>query len=89
MMHGLKNIKKNIVVCLFRIVLRSKQYAFVLNIWIALWVWGVGGNLREGNHLEDLGVDGKKILKWMFKKWDGRAWTGLIWLRIGTGGGPL
>jgi len=23
------------------------------------------------------------------KKWDGDAWTGLIWLRIGTGGGLL
>jgi len=25
------------------------------------------------------------ILKLIFKKWDGKAWTGLIWLRIGTG----
>jgi hypothetical protein len=25
-------------------------------------------------------------IKWILKKWDG-AWTGLIWLRIGTGGG--
>jgi hypothetical protein len=27
-------------------------------------------------------------IKLIFKKWDG-AWTGLIWLRIGTGGGLL
>jgi hypothetical protein len=29
------------------------------------------------------------ILKCIFKKWDGKAWTGLIWLRIGTVGGGL
>jgi hypothetical protein len=37
------------------------------------------------NHLEDLGVDGRK-LKWILKKWVGEAWTGLIWLRIEAGG---
>ena len=35
----------------------------------------------------DPGVDGRIILIWIFRKWDVGAWTGLIWLRIGTGSG--
>jgi hypothetical protein len=29
------------------------------------------------------------ILRRIFKKWDVGAWTGLMWLRIGTVGGGL
>jgi hypothetical protein len=47
------------------------------------------GDLRNRNELENPGVDEKIILKWIFKKWDWEAWTGLIWLEIGTGGWRL
>jgi len=38
---------------------------------------------------ERRGVDGRKILSWIFKKWDIGVWTGSSWLRIRTGGGHL
>jgi hypothetical protein len=37
--------------------------------------------------LEDLGIDRRIIIKLKFKNVDWEAWTGLIWFRIGTGGG--
>jgi hypothetical protein len=45
------------------------------------------GDLTERDHLEDLGVDERIILKWIFKKRNEESWTGLIWLRIGRDGG--
>jgi hypothetical protein len=36
--------------------------------------------------LENLDIDRRIILELKFKKLDREAWTGLIWLRRGTGG---
>ena len=33
-------------------------------------VQGLWGNLREEDHSRDPDVDGRKILRWIFRKWD-------------------
>jgi hypothetical protein len=55
------------------------------HVWETREVTGIWwGDLRERGHWEDPDLDGKIILSWIFRKWDG-SFTGLIWLRIGTG----
>jgi len=44
---------------------------------------------RERDHWGDPAADGRKILRWIFRKWEGVVRTGWIWLRIGTRGGHL
>jgi hypothetical protein len=49
------------------------------------WLENVKGQVC----LEDLCIDEKIILEWILGKYCGRVWTGCIWHRIGTTGGPL
>jgi len=43
-------------------------------------------NLREGDHLEYLGIDVRMILKWILNKLGEKVWMGFIWLRIEASG---
>jgi hypothetical protein len=54
--------------------------------WCTGWWWG---NLRERGHWGDPGVDGRIIVRWIFRKLEGVVGTEWSWLRIGTGGGQL
>jgi hypothetical protein len=42
------------------------------------------GGLRESYHWGDRDVDGRIILRWIFRKWEGVVGNGWSWLRIGT-----
>jgi hypothetical protein len=74
-------------------VIKSRRMRWVGHVaWMGrgepcagLW-WG---NLRDKGHWGDPDVDGRIILKLIFRKWDVGVWTGLGWLRIETGGGQL
>jgi hypothetical protein len=47
------------------------------------------GSLRERGHWGDQEVDGRIILKWIFRTLEGVVGNGWSWLKIGTGGGHL
>jgi hypothetical protein len=47
------------------------------------------GNLRERDHLEDLGIAGRIIFKLILKKYDGRMQTAYVWYSTETSGGFL
>jgi hypothetical protein len=40
----------------------------------------------RGKETKDQNVRGWIILGCTLERWDGVMWTGLVWLRIGTGG---
>jgi len=42
------------------------------------------GNPKEQDHLDNMGVKARILLKKFLNKEDGIAWTRVIWLRTGT-----
>jgi hypothetical protein len=55
---------------------RSGSVARIGRREVHTWFWW--GNLRETDHLENLGIDGSIILMWIFKKWNG----GMDWIDL-------
>jgi hypothetical protein len=47
------------------------------------------GCVREKDHLEEPGVDGRIILRCIFREFVVVAWTGSRWHRVETGAGHL
>jgi hypothetical protein len=43
----------------------------------------------EGDYWGDPDIDGRIILRWIFRKWEGVVGIRWSWLRIGTGGRHL
>jgi hypothetical protein len=54
-------------------------------VYTGFW-WG---KLSERDYLKEPSVDGRIILRKIFRKWDVGAWIESSWLRIGSGGGDL
>jgi hypothetical protein len=47
------------------------------------------GNLRGRDNLKDPGVDGRVILRWIFRMWNVGVWNGSSWPRIVIGAGAV
>ena len=47
------------------------------------------GKPEAKNYWGDQNVDGRIILRWICRKWEGVVGTRSSWHRIGTGGGHL
>jgi hypothetical protein len=45
--------------------------------------------IKGRDYLEDPGIGWRIMLEWILATQGGKLWTGFIWLRIGTSGGPL
>jgi len=53
-------------------VIKSRRMRWAWHVERMVYTGFWWGNIRERNHLEGLGVDGRIILRWIFRKWDGR-----------------
>ena len=71
---------------------RDAHFSPILFLWSCHGEWCIenclqgfaGGNLKERGNLDDLDLDEKVMWNCIFKKQDGKLWTGFVSLRIGT-----
>jgi hypothetical protein len=56
-----------------------------VEVYTEFW-WG---NLRGRDHVEDPGIEERIILRWIFREWNVRSWTGSVGLGIRTVGSHL
>jgi hypothetical protein len=54
-----------------------------------LLLLSVVGNMKERDHLGGPSINGRIILRWIFRRWFVEVWAGSGWLRIGKVGGHL
>jgi hypothetical protein len=59
------------------------------HFWKKGKIWKSAFNPTYNNFRGEPDVDGRIILRWIFRKWEGVVGPGWSWLRIGTGGGHL
>ena len=73
-MYSSRNIDREIKSRRMRLVGRAARMGRG-EVYTGFW-WG---NLRERDQMEDPGLDGKIILRWIFRKWDvgGEYWVDL------------
>jgi hypothetical protein len=52
-------------------VIKSRRMRWAGHVERMVYTGFWWGNIRERNHLEDPAIDGRIVLRWIFRKWDG------------------
>jgi hypothetical protein len=77
----------NLKICTYIYIYGQGMWRVWGRIEVCIGCWWE--SLRETDHRGYQDVDGRIILRWIFRKLEGVVLTGWSWLRIGTDGGHL
>jgi len=86
------NLVRNTLLPVFLTLSNYYEHFIINNSHVSSYCVCTGcwwGSLRERGHWGDQDVNGRIILRWIFRKLEWVVGTGWSWLRIGTGGGHL